>query len=219
MQSDVPHVWGPAGASRSAAWRLEVDRGRFRLVTEAGEEFFAENAVARLAVSRWWFGRCLIVRGTPTRRLRGVRREDVAPIRSAIRWHLARAGVAPVLDRAREFQSQWSSLIAHHLVEQRWISYDRAIRVLGLRPTPDELTYLEHRAMDGLLTSEERDALALAARDPIAAITAANNRILHGEMAERASFLAGVERQPLTQERKQSTALILDSARLGSTWK
>lgn len=212
MHFDVPQIWGPAGASRSAAWRLEADQSRFRLVTENGDEFFSGDSVAQLGVSRWWFGRSLIVRGAPHRRFRGVRKEDVDAIRRAIKWHLARASVTTVLDRAREFQSQWSALIAHHLVEQRWIPYDRAARVLGLRPTPEDLARLGHQAMDGVLTPEERDAVALAARDPIAAINAANSRILHNELTERGSFFAGVERQPLSQE--QALAVVAFDTRI-----
>jgi len=210
--SDVPQIWGPAGASRSAAWRLEADHSQFRLVTEDGHELFAGDQVAQLGVSRWWFGRSLIVRGTPTRRLRGVRREDVAPIRSAINWHAARASVKSTLDRAREFQAQWSTLLAHHLVEQPWIPYDRASRVLDLRPAAEELAHLRDLPTDGLLTAEERDALDLAARDPIAATKAANDRILQAELTERASFFAGVERQPLTQE--QSLAVVAFDTRV-----
>lgn len=210
--SDVPQVWGPAGASRSAAWRLEANRIRFRLLTEGKEEVFVGEAVARLAVSRWWFGRSLVVRGTPTRRLRGVRREDVAPIRSAISWHVARASISSALDRAREFQAQWSALIAHHLIEQRWIPHDRVARVLASRPADHELARIQDTPMNALLTSEEQDAIAVLARDPLSAINAANNRIFQSELSARPSFFAAVERQPLTQE--QALAVVAFDTRV-----
>lgn len=208
----MPRVWGPAGASRSAAWRLELAEGRFRLSTDAGEEFFTDTEIARLSVSRWWFGRSLVVRGVPTRRLRGVLKTDVAPIRDAIQWHLARAQIRPILDRARAFQSQLSMLLAHHLVEQRWIPHDRVARVLGFQPTVEELERLRQIPTEGMLTPEELDAVALLARDPLATIRAANDRIFQSELATRAAFFAGVERQPLTQE--QALAVVAFDSRV-----
>lgn len=200
MHSEEPRVWGPAGASRSAAWRLEFAEGRFRLSTDAGEECFADIEVARISVSRWWFGRSLVIRGTPTRRFRGVRKADVHAIRDAIEWQLARATIRPVLERACVFQAQFSTLLAHHLIEQRWIPHDRAAQVMALRPTQEELERLRQLPMDGLLTPEERDALSLLARDPLSTLRAANDRIFQSEMTARADFFAGVERQPLTPE-------------------
>ncbi len=63
-----------------------------------------------------------------------------------------------------------------------------------------------------MLTPEELDAIALLARDPLATIRAANDRIFRSEVATRAAFFAGVERQPLTQE--QALAVVAFDSRV-----
>ncbi|MCC6497731.1 MAG: UvrD-helicase domain-containing protein [Propionibacteriaceae bacterium] len=85
-------------------------------------------------------------------------------------------------------------------------------RVLAFQPTVEELARLRQIPTEGMLTPEELDAVALLARDPLATIRAANDRIFQSELATRASFFAGVERQPLTQE--QALAVVAFDSRV-----
>ncbi|WP_143483598.1 UvrD-helicase domain-containing protein [Propionicimonas paludicola] len=168
--------------------------------------------MSQLSVRRWWFGHALVVRQRSTRRFHGVPKADVASLRHAIQWHVDRAQVQSTLERACVFQSHYSALLAHHLVEQRWIPHDRVAQVMALCPTPEELERLGRLPIEDLTTPEERDALALLARDPIAAIQTANERILHGELTAEAAFFAGIESQPLTPE--QALAVVAFDSRV-----
>ena len=206
MHSDAPQEWGPGKAFRLARWRLAADEAGLQLSTEAGDEFFSDEKVWRVSVSRWWFGRSLVVSGTPIRRFRGVRRQDVEPIRAAIQWHLARVGVRAAVERARAFQSQLSGLVDQHVAEQRWIPHDRAAKVLTLRPSAKELERIQRGRVLRLLTSAEQDALSALPENPFTAIRDANDRIFHDELTHRAAFFAGVERQPLTEEQALAVA-------------
>lgn len=200
-QTEPLPVWGPAGASESGAWRLAFTGDGFTLTTAAGVQSFSGAESARLSVSRWWFGRSLVVGGPQAGRYRGVRRQDAHAIRSAIHLQVARAELAPWLERARAFQSEFSGLLDYHLVQRRWIPYDRVASILRWRPSLEELRLPPQVSLEAILTAQERDALA---QDPWDTVRTANARIVNEELVSRRDFFDRVEKSPLTEEQARA---------------
>ncbi|WP_175557540.1 UvrD-helicase domain-containing protein [Raineyella antarctica] len=165
---------------------------------------FTGRDCSRLSVSRWWFGRSLLVNGPVAGRYRGVKSQDVAAIRSAIAGRLQSVELGPVLDRARAFRSDFNRLLEQHRMQGRWIPYDRVAAVLRLRPTDDELALLRGSMREALLTPEEREALDLLGRDWTAIVRSVNAQILSAELASRRDFFDRIEKSPLTEEQARA---------------
>lgn len=202
-QIEALRVWGPGVAWRTGGWRLALTHDGLVLSTAAGDERFGGSDVQRLSVRGRWFTFELVVEGDQERRFAGVNRRDANAIRAAIAGHLARAKLVPVLEQARLFQSTLNNLISVHLVERRWIPYDRFAGVLRLRPAAARLV-IPLDVPPELVTSEERDALASVSKDPREAMRAANARILADELAQRREFFERVEKSPLTEEQARA---------------
>lgn len=178
-------------------WRLSWAQDRLILTTPKGAHTFAGVDASRLSVSRRWFCYSLLVQGLEPGRFRGVRRQDVPAIRSAVKSVVARAELAPMLSRLTDCRARLTDQVRRHLIEGRWIPSDS---VWHLLPTWEDLQHFKQASASGLLTMDEHEALASLGTDPWHSVREANETIAREELARHRAFFDHVEKTPLTAE-------------------
>lgn len=183
--------------SGSGGWRLTLTASGFELAAGGATESFDGADLSRLTVSRWWFGRNLLVAGTPALNLRGLSGADARTLREAIERQRVRASVADRVARAIQFRDRFGELLERHRAEGRWIPYDAVSVVLAL--LPDGSKTLSAR-MTETLTSEEKVAVAFCDADHRRLVADTNQQIRTAELVGRRDFFDNVEKSPLTEE-------------------
>lgn len=183
--------------------RLTVTATGFELAVGGTTEFFEGADLFRLTVSRWWFGRSLLIAGRPARKLRGLSGADARTLREAIERQQVRADIADQVSRAIRFHDRFGELLERHRTEGRWIPYDTVSAVLALRP--DGGKALSARVMSAL-TSEEKVAVAFCDTDHRRLVADTNEQIRTAELVARRDFFDYVEKSPLTEEQANAVA-------------
>ena len=179
--ADVSASWSSSGGRGAVGWMLAQTADGFRLLTGGTDETFAGEDSIRLSVSRWWFGRSLVVQDNPPRRFRGVRSSDARDIRAAVARHVARARLSDALAAARSFEARFRKLIEGHLNRSRWIRYDAAARPTTRRRHRRECTggalSMGIPALDRALRTAELESLDFLSEDHAGLIQSANAEI------------------------------------------
>ncbi|MDQ1607084.1 MAG: helicase, partial [Microbacteriaceae bacterium] len=192
-----------AWSAESGQWTLDLIATGFVLSAGGHNETFERADLGRLAVSRWWFGRSLLVAGSPLRKFRGLSGRAARTLREAIARQRLRAGVSDYVAQAIHFRDRLDELIEQHKLAGRWIPYDAVTDVLVLRPSGENSLSASVRAA---LTTEENETVAFLDRDHRALIAATNENIRAAELQCRRDFFDRVEKTPLTDE--QASAVI-----------
>ncbi len=190
-------MWPGAGN-----WTLSLTATGFVLSAGGRDEMFAGADLGRLSVSRWWFGRSLLVAGSPPRKFGGLSASGARSLRDAVARQRLRASAADFVIQAFRFRDEFRGLLERHRDIGRWIPYDAVTDVLASRPVGGRLT----SAVRNALTAEECDAADLLNADHRALVAAANERIRANELATRRDFFDQVEKSPLTDE--QANAVV-----------
>lgn len=209
-EAESSRVWGPGTERRTGGWCLTPTRDGLLLATAVGDERFDGLEARRVSVRRRWFRLVLVVSGNPERSFGGLTRGDAQEIRAAVAGYVARAELAPLLNRAGEFRDALDGLIAAYVAQGRWIPHERAAALLGSRPNvvlPDGLA-------SAFITREERDALDLLAGGASVVIQAANARILADESFHARQLLNRAEKSPLTDEQIRAVVTLDNRVRV-----
>jgi DNA helicase IV len=194
----MPTCW-----SGSGGWRLTLTTIGFELAVGGATESFEGPALSRLTVSRWWFGRSLLVAASPALKLRGLSGPDARTLRGAIERQRVRADVASRVARAMHFRDRFNELLERHVSAGRWIPYDAVSAVLALLPKGAKT--LSARAMEAL-PAEEKAVVTFCGADHRRLVADANEQIRAAEMVVRREFFDSVEKSPLTDE--QANAVV-----------
>lgn len=190
-------------SGESDEWTLHLIATGFVLSEGGHNETFEGVDLGRLAVSRWWFGRSLLVAGSPPRKFRGLSGRVVRTLREAIARQRLRAGVSDYVAQAIHFRDRLHELMERHKLAGRWIPYDVVADVLVLRPNGRKLL---PSAVGAALTTGENEAVAFLDADHRALIAATNETIRATELQCCRDFFDRVEKTPLTDE--QASAVI-----------
>jgi len=194
----MPDPWSGPG------WRLTLTAAGFELVADGAAEAFEGEDLSKLTVTRWWFGRSLVIAGAPARRLGGLSATDARTLRLAIDRQRIRADVLAGVDRAVEFRDRFEELLERHRSASRWISYDAVSAVLTLRP--DDHHRMSTPRVGQALTSQEQAAVAFCDADHRSQVAELNDQIRAAELLARRDFFDRVEKSPLTDEQASAVA-------------
>lgn len=185
------------------AWRLDRTDTGF-LLRAAGEHVTvpAAEAPTTISVTRWPRPRITFTgAGQGELTLTGLTRRAARRLDMALQ---VAAAMAPV----DEFSNRINAVVDEHWARSLWLPHDTAARVLDGRP---EVPRLRGRRLDAksrqlgrYLTSSDRTALDLLARDIPAWLREVNERIVARELEQRADFFAQVEKSPLTEEQARA---------------
>jgi DNA helicase-4 len=190
-------------SGESGAWTLTLTATGFVLAAGVHNETFERDDLGRLTVSRWWFGRHLLVAGNSPRKLRGLSGRAARTLSETIARQHLRAGVADYVAQAIHFRGRLHELIEQHKVAGRWIPYDAVTDVVLLRPNGQGPLPTAVRAV---LTTAENEAVTFLDADHRALIAATDDTIRAAELQSGREFFDHVEKTPLTQE--QASAVI-----------
>lgn len=199
----------PTSWQGSGGWRLALSATGFELSDGTARQAFEGAELSGLAISRWWFGRSLLIAGTPVRKLPGLTGPAARTLREAIERQRVRAEAAGHLAQALEFRNRFYDLLDRSHSTGRWIAYDAVTAVLAGRPAGGST--LPTRVMQAL-TPEETAAVAFVDADHRRLVAEANEAIRAAELVAQRSFLARVETSPLTDE--QARAVVTFDNRL-----
>lgn len=122
----------------------------------------------------------------------------------AIRVSLRRVGLVTELEAAMAWAGLVDELIGSALLEQRWIATE-LIDQLALRsPSLVAIARLETGEREGLISADERRAIAVVERGVHAIAAETNERIMAAELTSQREFFDTIEKSPLTDEQARA---------------
>lgn len=182
-------------------WSIALGEGEALLSVDGHPERFAGDALDQLSVARPWFRWALIVRGSPTRRFRGLKRADAVRLRNSLE------GVAlqPEISKAVAWCSQAREAIAHAHREQVWIAREDVERLVTSRPDPMLADRVETKpVVFAALNQEQRQALDFLKTDLRRVAADTNEATFASELKTRRDFFDRIEKSPLTEEQARA---------------